>query len=63
MKNLCVQICAGVLLAVTKNAAAGLVYFSGRHRGLRCANLRQALSYGWHPARFDPVAPQGGMSS
>ncbi len=32
--------------AVTKNAAASLVYFSGRHRGLRCANLRLYSVYG-----------------
>ncbi len=32
--------------AVTKNAAAGLVYFSGKHRGLRCANLRLYSVYG-----------------
>ncbi len=32
--------------AVTKNAAAGLVYFFGRHRGLRCANLRLYSVYG-----------------
>ncbi len=32
--------------AVTKSAAAGLVYFSGRHRGLRCANLRLYSVYG-----------------
>lgn len=32
--------------AVTKAAAAGLVYFSGRHRGLRCANLRLYSVYG-----------------
>jgi polyisoprenyl-phosphate glycosyltransferase len=32
--------------AVTKNAAAGLVYFSGHHRGLRCANLRLYSVYG-----------------
>ena len=32
--------------AVTKSAAAALVYFSGRHRGLRCANLRLYSVYG-----------------
>ena len=32
--------------AVTKNAAAGLVYFSGKHRGLRCASLRLYSVYG-----------------
>jgi polyisoprenyl-phosphate glycosyltransferase len=32
--------------AVTKNAAASLIYFSGRHRGLRCANLRLYSVYG-----------------
>ena len=32
--------------AVTKSAAAGLVYFAGRHRGLRCANLRLYSVYG-----------------
>jgi polyisoprenyl-phosphate glycosyltransferase len=32
--------------AVTKNAAAGLVYFAGHHRGLRCANLRLYSVYG-----------------
>jgi dolichol-phosphate mannosyltransferase len=32
--------------AVTKNAAASLVYFSGHHRGLRCANLRLYSVYG-----------------
>jgi len=32
--------------AVTKSAAAGLVYFSGHHRGLRCANLRLYSVYG-----------------
>ena len=32
--------------AVTKNAAAGLVYYSGKHRGLRCANLRLYSVYG-----------------
>jgi nucleoside-diphosphate-sugar epimerase/glycosyltransferase involved in cell wall biosynthesis len=32
--------------AVTKNAAAGLLYFSGHHRGLRCANLRLYSVYG-----------------
>jgi dolichol-phosphate mannosyltransferase len=32
--------------AVTKNAAAGLVYFCGHHRGLRCANLRLYSVYG-----------------
>ncbi len=32
--------------AVTKSAAAGLVYFAGKHRGLRCANLRLYSVYG-----------------
>ncbi len=32
--------------AVTKNAAAGLVYYAGQHRGLRCANLRLYSVYG-----------------
>ena len=32
--------------AVTKNAAAGLVYYAGHHRGLRCANLRLYSVYG-----------------
>jgi len=32
--------------AVTKNAAAGLLYFSGHHRGLCCANLRLYSVYG-----------------
>jgi dolichol-phosphate mannosyltransferase len=32
--------------AVTKSAAAGLVYFSGKHRGLRCASLRLYSVYG-----------------
>ena len=32
--------------AVTKSAAANLVYFFGRHRGLRCANLRLYSVYG-----------------
>jgi polyisoprenyl-phosphate glycosyltransferase len=32
--------------AVTKSAAAGLVYFFGRHRGMRCANLRLYSVYG-----------------
>ena len=32
--------------AVTKSAAAGLVYFCGHHRGLRCANLRLYSVYG-----------------
>ena len=32
--------------AVTKSAAASLVYFYGRHRGLRCANLRLYSVYG-----------------
>jgi polyisoprenyl-phosphate glycosyltransferase len=32
--------------AVTKGAAAGLVYFAGHHRGLRCANLRLYSVYG-----------------
>ena len=32
--------------AVTKNAAASLVYFAGHHRGLRCANLRLYSVYG-----------------
>jgi dolichol-phosphate mannosyltransferase len=32
--------------AVTKNAAASLLYFSGHHRGLRCANLRLYSVYG-----------------
>ena len=31
---------------MTKNAAAGLVYFSGKHRGLRCANFRLYSVYG-----------------
>jgi dolichol-phosphate mannosyltransferase len=32
--------------AVTKNAAASLLYFSGHHRGLRCVNLRLYSVYG-----------------
>jgi dolichol-phosphate mannosyltransferase len=32
--------------AVTKSAAAGLVYYAGHHRGLRCANLRLDSVYG-----------------
>lgn len=32
--------------AVTKSAAANLVYFCGQHRGLRCANLRLYSVYG-----------------
>jgi dolichol-phosphate mannosyltransferase len=32
--------------AVTKSAAAGLVYYCGHHRGLRCANLRLYSVYG-----------------
>src|SRR5579859_1066917 len=32
--------------AVTKGAAAGLVYFAGHHRGLRCASLRLYSVYG-----------------
>lgn len=32
--------------AVTKNAAASLVWYTGRHRGLRCANLRLYSVYG-----------------
>lgn len=32
--------------AVTKHAAAGLIYFAGHHRGLRCANLRLYSVYG-----------------
>lgn len=32
--------------AVSKNAAASLVYFSGKYRGLRCANLRLYAAYG-----------------
>ena len=32
--------------AVTKSAAAGLIYFCGQHRGLRCANLRLYSVYG-----------------
>jgi len=32
--------------AVTKSAAAGLVFYAGRHRGLRCANLRLYSVYG-----------------
>jgi polyisoprenyl-phosphate glycosyltransferase len=32
--------------AVAKSAAAGLVYYAGHHRGLRCANLRLYSVYG-----------------
>jgi polyisoprenyl-phosphate glycosyltransferase len=32
--------------AVTKSAAANLLYFCGQHRGLRCANLRLYSVYG-----------------
>jgi len=32
--------------AVTKSAAAGLIFYAGRHRGLRCANLRLYSVYG-----------------
>lgn len=32
--------------AVTKSSAAGLIYFCGQHRGLRCANLRLYSVYG-----------------
>ena len=32
--------------AVTKSAAAALLYFCGHHRGLRCANLRLYSVYG-----------------
>ncbi len=32
--------------AVTKNAASSLLYFAGKHRGMRCANLRLYSVYG-----------------
>jgi len=52
--------------AVTKASSAGLVYFWGKHRGLRCANLRLYSVYGplEEPSRLIPsliaAASQGG---
>jgi nucleoside-diphosphate-sugar epimerase/glycosyltransferase involved in cell wall biosynthesis len=43
--------------AVTKASCAGLVYFWGKHRGLRCANLRLYSVYGQleEPSRLIPA--------
>ena len=43
--------------AVTKASCAGLVYFWGKHRGLRCANLRLYSVYGplEEPSRLVPA--------
>jgi nucleoside-diphosphate-sugar epimerase/glycosyltransferase involved in cell wall biosynthesis len=49
--------------AVAKSATANLIYFSGKHRGLRCANLRFYSVYGpWEDsARLIPTFIANGL--
>lgn len=49
--------------AVTKASSAGLIYFAGQHRGLRCANLRLYSVYGplEEPSRLIPVLVSAGL--
>ena len=44
--------------AVAKGAAAGLIHYFGRHRGLRCANLRLYAVYGPGEPVQDRFIPQ-----
>jgi polyisoprenyl-phosphate glycosyltransferase len=49
--------------AVSKSAAASLLYFAGRHRGLACANLRLYSVYGPYedPSRLIPTLITEGL--
>jgi polyisoprenyl-phosphate glycosyltransferase len=49
--------------AVSKSAAAALLYFAGKHRGLACANLRLYSVYGPYeePSRLIPTLVTEGL--